>query len=131
MKKKKLNNQKKLYLKDEGEKPTGSFFTQAYGTLPSKIEGVKNPYAGTTIFDPKPKPLEENDPRKYYQYDPRADSLPGPQTQSAFDTLSGFSELFPQAGYAAAGALADSPLSPFLPTGILGWLGDKANPDTK
>ena len=58
-----LSNLKK---KDEGEKPTGSFFTQAYGTLPSKIEGVKNPYAGTTIFDPKAKPLEENDPRKYY-----------------------------------------------------------------
>ena len=51
-----LSNLKK---KDEGEKPTGSFFTQAYGTLPSKIEGVKNPYAGTTIFDPKAKPLEE------------------------------------------------------------------------
>jgi hypothetical protein len=123
-----LSNLKK---KDEGEKPTGSFFTQAYGTLPSKIEGVKNPYAGTTIFDPKAKPLEENDPRKYYQYDPRADSLPGPQTQSAFDAISGSGELGLQALFGASGALADSPLSPFLPTGILGWLGDKANPDTQ
>jgi len=123
-----LSNLKK---KDEGEKPTGSFFTQAYGTLPSKIEGVKNPYAGTTIFDPKAKPLEENDPRKYYQYDPRADSLPGPQTQSALDAISGTSQLFANTIFGAAGFLADSPAAPLLPTKILGFLGDKADPDTQ
>ena len=127
-----LSNLKK---KDENEKPTGSFFTEAYGTLPSQFleepKWVTNPYAGTTELDPKAKPLSENDPKKYYQYDPRAKSLPGPQEQAAFDAISGSSELGLQALFGAAGALADSPLSPFLPTNTLGWLGDKANPDTQ
>ena len=43
-----LSNLKK---KDENEKPTGSFFTEAYGTLPSQFleepKWVTNPYAGT------------------------------------------------------------------------------------
>ena len=130
-----LENLKAKDEKPKDEKPTGSFFTEAYGTLPSRFlqepKAVINPYTGTTKLDPKAKPLEENDPRKYYQYDPRAESLPGPQEQGTFPALSGFSELFTQKGFGAAGALADSPISPLLPTRILGWLGDKANPDTQ
>jgi len=78
-------------------------------------EGVTNPYAATTRYDPKAEPLAENDPRKYYALDPRADSMPGPQKQGVFSFLGGIDELASTISKEAIQNLR-LPNAPFMPS---------------
>ena len=78
-------------------------------------EGVTNPYAATTKYDPKAEPLAENDPRKYYALDPRADSMPGPQKQGVFSFLGGIDELASTISKEALQNLR-LPNAPFMPS---------------
>ncbi len=96
-------------------------------------EGVTNPYAATTRYDPKAEPLAENDPRKYYAFDPRADSMPGPQKQGVFSFLGGIDELASTIGKEALQNLR-LPNAPFMPSRkspLFGFETLKPNPESQ
>jgi len=96
-------------------------------------EGVTNPYAATTKYDPKAEPLAENDPRKYHALDPRADSMPGPQKQGVFSFLGGIDEFASTISKEAIQNIR-LPNAPFMPSRESPLFGSetlKPNPESQ
>ena len=96
-------------------------------------EGVTNPYAATTRYDPKAEPLAENDPRKYHALDPRADSMPSPPRLGVFGWLGGIDELSSTIGKEALQNLR-LPNAPFMPSRkspLFGFETLKPNPESQ
>jgi len=96
-------------------------------------EAVTNPYAATTRYDPKAEPLAENDPRKYYALDPRADSMPGPQKQGVFSFLGGLDEFASTISKEAIQNIR-LPNAPFMPSRESPLFGSetlKPNPESQ
>jgi hypothetical protein len=96
-------------------------------------EAVTNPYAATTRYDPKAEPLAENDPRKYYALDPRADSMPGPQKQGVFSFLGGIDELASTISKEAIQniRLPNAPFMPSRESPLFGFETLKPNPESQ